>query len=429
MPQFAHIPLGWSLPKRKKHLDDLVSTKGSASKYSYKLKFQGRQEPYPVYVVPLDLPKYRLENGRTQAAQEEHLARNLNLRQDFFRADKESDQAQLVQHQLLYELLSKNNLLSYFKDVSNKQTEPLILTNEGYVVNGNRRLCAMRTLFYEDQEKYGHFASIDILILPVCTPQEIDELEAYLQIQEDIKADYSWIAEACMLRARREQYGYNDEALSRIYDKSEKEIKAVFQRLSLVDEYLITIGKDKQYDLVEDKDYAFKQLQKGRQQIKDDDSKELFTQLSYALIDHSSDVTGRLYERIPSLKDSLSEIVKKIPDEIKIKDAPTPSSTKYDVLGPATIKLSPITKAVTELKDKTKIVDLVVDVIDGQKEKIRQRNKANSILKEVSEANTHLKNATNYMLEPNVVKTGIVEQISEIEVSIKALREWLSKND
>jgi hypothetical protein len=399
MPQFANIPLGWSLPKRKKHLDDLVATKGSASKYSYKLKFQGRQEPYPVYVVPLDLPKYRLENGRTQAAQEEYLARNTNLREDFFRADRESDQAQLVQHQLLYEMLTKNNLLSYFKDTGNKQTEPLILSNEGYVVNGNRRLCAMRTLYYEDQEKYSHFANIDILILPVCTLKDIDELEAYLQIQEDIKADYSWISEACMLRARREQHGYDDEALSRIYDKPEKEIRAIFQRLSLVDEYLKAIGKEKQYDLVEDKDYAFKQLQKGRQQIKDDDTKELFTQLSFALIDHSSDVTGRLYERIPSLKDSLAEITKRLPDEIKLKDATSSSSKQYDVLGAATVKLSPITRAVTELQDKTKVVDLVVDVMDGQKEKTRQQNKANSVLKEVNEANTHLKNALNYIVE------------------------------
>lgn len=127
MSQFDSIPLGWALPKRKKYLQDLLDSK-STSTHSIQLKFRSRLDMYPVYVIPLDLPKYRLENGRTQAAQENYLAlsKNSKLPPDFFRQDKESDQAQRVQHELLFEMVGKNNLLNYFKESDNKQTEPLI---------------------------------------------------------------------------------------------------------------------------------------------------------------------------------------------------------------------------------------------------------------------------------------------------------------
>ncbi len=262
---------------------------------------------YPVYVIPLDLPKYRLENGRTQAAQENYLAlsKNSKLPPDFFRQDKESDQAQRVQHELLFEMVGKNNLLNYFKESDNKQTEPLILSHEGYVVNGNCCLCAMRTLYYaESREKYSHFKDIDVVILPICTPQDIDELEAYLQVQQDIKADYSWIAEACMLRVRQQEHGYSNETLASIYGKSENEIKLIIQRLGFVDEYLKTLKKEKQYQIVEQNENAFKQIQKVRLQIKEEDRKELVTQMAYVLIENSDDVSGRLYERIPDLKEN-----------------------------------------------------------------------------------------------------------------------------
>ena len=314
MPQFESIPLGWPLPKRKKYLLELLKSKNKNSSYSIQLQFQHRLTKFPVYIVPLDLPKYRLENGRTQAAQENFLAlpKNSKLPSDFFRSDKESDAVQRTQHGLLYEMVGKNNLYSYFKD--NKQTEPLILTNEGYVVNGNRRLCAMRTLYYTaDREKYSHFKDVEIALLPVCTVQDIDELEGHLQVQQDIKADYTWIAEACMLRARQQEHGYDYAALSDIYGKTDTEIKAIIQRLGFVDEYLKSIKKQKQYQLVEQSENAFKQIQKNKVQVKDDSIRDMFTQLSYALIENSGDVKGRLYERIPEVRESSTTSPKSFP--------------------------------------------------------------------------------------------------------------------
>ncbi len=300
MPSFVDIPLGWEFPRRKQHLRELQETKG---KYTYPLKFQKNLTVFSVYAVPIELPKYRLSNGRTQAVQEEYLAKHTKLPVDFFTRDAESEEAQRVQHELLYNMVIKTELMSYFKDIGNKQDQPLILTQEGFVVNGNRRLCAMRTLYLQADQKYSHFAHVDILILPKCDPKDIDELEAYLQIQPDIKEEYTWIAKACMLRARQQQHKYSNDDLAKLYKMRKKDVEGILGRLSLVDDYLREHKKDKQYDLVEDNEYAFIQLQKGRQQTKEDDQRDLFTQVSYTLIDDSgSGVEGRLYQRIPEVK-------------------------------------------------------------------------------------------------------------------------------
>ena len=421
MPQAFDIPLGWPLPKRKKFLDELVKNKHTNN--NYPLRFQNKPLYFPVYIVEIDLPKYRLSNGRTQAVQEEYLATHPNLSPNFFILDQEFEEAQFVQHTLLWAMVKNTKLLSYFEDITHSQEQPLILTDKGFIVNGNRRLCAMRELFYKvDQEKYSRYSHVDVIVLPFCDDRDIDELEAYLQIQPDIKQDYTWIALACMLRARQQRYGYTHQQLSVLYDIPEREIQSRLTQLDLVDEYLNSRGKPKQYDTVEKADYAFKQLYKGKQQLKQPDQKDLFTQLTYCFLDDSNAAEGRLYERIPEIKENLDKIADCLTEELKPEPSPISSLSDVDtsVFG-VEVKVSnlqPIIQAVSKPENREIIVENVLDVLDGQKEKEKQRTKANAVMKQVSEANAHLKNAINYIVE-DTSKLGIEEQLRAIEESIK----------
>ena len=47
-----------------------------------------------------------------------------------------------------------------------KQTEPLLMTPDGIVINGNRRLAAMRELFQIDLSDYKSFQVVQVAILP-----------------------------------------------------------------------------------------------------------------------------------------------------------------------------------------------------------------------------------------------------------------------
>jgi hypothetical protein len=188
------------------------------------------------------------------------------------------------------------------------------------------------------------------------------------------------------------------------------------------------MGKDRQYEIVEETEFAFKQIQKLRQQCKEEDIKDIFTQLSFLMIEKSGDVSGRLYERIPDIKDNLNEIVKRLPDEIKVPQHKQPT-IDYGLFGSSPISISPITKAVTQPENKNKVVDVIVDVIEGQKEKQRQKKKTSSVLNEISQANSHLHNVLSFLSDRNVSKSGVQEQLNGIEVSLKIIREWLNQND
>lgn len=427
MAREVDIPMGWPYPKRKQHLDQL--TKSNQSKYQHQLKFQGKQQTFPVFTVEIDLPKYRLANGRTQAAQEEHLARNPDRPADFFTRDLENISAQEVQHHILWDMVQKTLVFDYFKNPSNTQDQPFILTHDGFVVNGNSRLCVMRELYYGDQGKYARYAHVDIIILPFCSPRDIDELEAQLQIEPDIKQDYTWISLACMLRARQHEHHYTGAELAKLFNMTEKEVQATLARLTEVDSYLASRGKAKQYNVVSQDEFAFKQLQKARQILKKPDEQDLFTQISYIFIDGNPNIKGRLYENIPGVKDNLLEIVEKLSDELDVKPAATNNVSQYDIFGGEHTEtdLTPLVEAVSDKANHERVLDVAIDVIESKKEQERQRMKLNAVLKQVSEANTHLINAVNYLSE-DTSKMGIEEHLCSIEASIQTIREWLADN-
>ncbi len=108
---------GWPLPKRRQHFEDVKS--GAA--FQQQIDFMDTRLTLPVLRVPINLPKYRMLNGRTASAQEEWLAKHPDKPADFFRQDPESDEVQRVQHELLAKLVSGAGLLTYFKQVENKQ--------------------------------------------------------------------------------------------------------------------------------------------------------------------------------------------------------------------------------------------------------------------------------------------------------------------
>src|SRR5216684_4710957 len=141
------MELGWPLPKRKELIQRL---KQEPNKKTAVLPFQGRLQEFSRHRVPISFPKYRLDNGRTRSAQVEWLALHPELPKDLFTADLESQAAQSTQHNILKSMFGQGDkeLLRYFR--KHEQADPLILTELGFVLNGNRRLCAMRELINED---------------------------------------------------------------------------------------------------------------------------------------------------------------------------------------------------------------------------------------------------------------------------------------
>src|SRR5260370_40788769 len=96
------MQLGWPLPRRRELIQRLAA---SAVAEHFRVPFQGRLPALPIRRVPVEFPKYRLDNGRTQAAQVEYVTVH-DLSDDFFSRDLESDAAQRAQHEILKEMIT-----------------------------------------------------------------------------------------------------------------------------------------------------------------------------------------------------------------------------------------------------------------------------------------------------------------------------------
>ncbi|KKE78272.1 hypothetical protein DTX80_11820 [Bacilli bacterium] len=418
------MKLGWPFPKRKMLIEEL---RNSTSQDNVRLNFQGKIQRFSLYRVPVDMPKYRLANGRTQAAQEAFVSKN-DKDVDFFEKDIESNIVHEVQHNILKELLlvKGKNLEQFFKD--REQNEPLILDNNGFVVNGNRRLCVFRELLQQNPSKYEHFKYIEVIILPPCDEKDIDELEAQLQIVEDVKADYDWVSQACMLRSKQKKHKYSYDDLSRIYQMSLKEINKELDILSHVDSYLESRNKPKEYKDIVNYRFAFEKIRESRKKIDDEAKREIFTTLAYSLIDSPDESTGRLYEFIPSIQEYLDSIIEKILQEIPVEDNQDEEEDD-DLLDlfDEEEELEEVPIILSNPDNKSDIYEILRDVVESEKVRKREKNSKKATLYKVQKANTMLKEALiNYDVK-NSITEGINSQLSEIEETVKKLQE--SVND
>jgi hypothetical protein len=413
------MQLGYPYPKRKEHLSQLAPVRTNRT---FDVPFQGSLATYSVHKVPLELPKYRLNNGRTLAAQAEYLALHPETQKDFFTRDLESDAAQKTQHELLRDMVREKDLLGYFK--KHKQEEPLILSADGFVVNGNRRLCAMRELYNEDKKAFPHFEHIDVIVLPPADDRDIDALEAQLQIHRDIKADYSWSAQAFMLKKRKEEHKYTNEDLARLYDMKDSEINELIEMLGYADAYLGTRGKAGQYHLIEDTKYAFQQLRKTRSSkaIKSEAERNIFEQVAYCLIDKPED--GRLYESIPAVGRYMPRVLDALKAELPLKKAERKGG--HELLGGGEGgDLVEVAEAVERTENLEKLRAIVSEVVAAESAKEKERKRGDFVLWQVRKANSALVDAANGITE-DTEQSGVAAQLQSIEKSIALLRKWLN---
>jgi hypothetical protein len=234
----ADSPKPESAASRIAFLRKRVETAKKEGAPTQQVPFRDGQIHPPRITIPADFPRYRLQSGRTHRRQAAYIE-NHDLPSDFF-ADPESDDAQHAQHEILLGLIDDEGLREDL--LEREQLFPLVLTKDGYVVDGNRRTAALREKGEEQLEA-------------VVLPDDADAIDLYeteleLQMARETKADYSWIDEALHVR-----YGINelDESIEKIAKRmrmSKDDVNGLLGRLELVDLYLEWLGHPGAYHRV-----------------------------------------------------------------------------------------------------------------------------------------------------------------------------------
>ncbi len=421
---------GYSFERRIKELND---SKPATPTATHAMEVKGEKVELPKFRVPIELPKYRLANGRTAALQEELLAADSDKPADFFESDPELDVVQEVQHQLLLSLVKEADLRDYFKDTANKQIEPIILDEKGFVVNGNRRLSCWRELYFNAPAEYPHFAHIDVVVLPHCDDKEIDRVEASLQIKKDIKAKYSWEARAIMMRQKQKQHSFTDADLADMYGMSEADVKQARAMLEMADAYLKSRNREHQWSDVSGAEEAFRQLHKAARKTTSAPEQALLKNAAFALIDRPGAAGERLYGAIPKIQEHLLKVKAKLAEAFPVAQ-PVTDPAAQELFGGGLPAAAPdvsfaLAAEIVKPENADKVRGLVVEVIDTESDLQKERNNADYLLKQLRDAHARLQAAVSDGLRSDTTTTGALQQIESIEALLGKIRAWLNKSN
>lgn len=224
-------------PSRAAFLAERVEA--ATGRPTFQVPFRQRQEDLVKIDVPIAFPLYNLRSGRTHRAQAQYVERH-ELPADFF-ADPESAESQAAQHEILLELINEADLAEDL--AAKKQQNPVVLTYDGFVVDGNRRTAALR-----DE---GETENLIAVVLPKdATASEVYETELELQMARQTKAKYNWIDEALHVYWGVHDLGEPIHAIAQRMNQKDKEIEEMLGRLTLVDLYLDWLGAPSKYHRV-----------------------------------------------------------------------------------------------------------------------------------------------------------------------------------
>ncbi|HWO20726.1 MAG TPA: hypothetical protein VNO30_18290 [Kofleriaceae bacterium] len=205
---------------------------------TFDVPFKTKRIPLNKIRVEADLPLFRIQSGRTHRAQCRYLEEH-NVSKDFF-SDPDDPKVQKAQYEILLTMIGEKEL-----DVdlnTREQLNPIVLTSDGTVVDGNRRLAALRQM----KESY-----VEAVVLPEgATSNEIYETELEFQMQKDTKAEYDWINEALHLEYGISELKETDEKIAKKMRLGVAEVRKQLEKLSLVKQYLAWANVPAQYHKV-----------------------------------------------------------------------------------------------------------------------------------------------------------------------------------
>ena len=281
--------------------------------------YQLRNRPYNLKVIQIDLrlPVYRMENYRTQTRQLAYIRRE-GLPENFFSAGQEDIEAQQAQHDMLSELAEEGLgetvvAISTVLGQDRQQTEPLLITHDGVVVNGNRRLAGMREMYQGNPEAYAAFATIDVMVLPSdVTQKELKEVEFKLQMQRETRLPYEWQDKALAVRDLSALGVSKREIQTLMRLEREAEVAAMLDQLQEAETYLAEyLQKPKQYELVQDHDQIFGDLQSalGKKQGAE---KEVARRIGHVMAKNRASFGSRVYDYKAAFGNKCIQVVERL---------------------------------------------------------------------------------------------------------------------
>lgn len=317
-------------PERQTVIKNAVTS--STEEYIFR-EYQNKPIKLPVVRLDITALIYHVNNYRTQTAQLEHI-HDHKLPPDFFKNGQENESVQQAQHDILtiFAKQGSTSVSPIFDELkTEEQREPLLITDHGVVVNGNRRLAAIRELFVERSKEFKHFSHVDCAVLPAnVTPKEIHEIEMRLQMQPETKLPYGWINESIAIRDMMDR-GRNADYIAGLMKKNKRDVERMVRALREVNIYLEErLRKPGEYQRVEKAEQFFNELAKALKDA-EGDILEAKRRIAWALVSNPEKVKGRIYSYAFSFDKKTGEVINALSDRLSIDLSPKVADNADDL--------------------------------------------------------------------------------------------------
>jgi hypothetical protein len=397
-------------------------------------EFRNRKSELSLIQVPIDLLVYRMENFRTFTDQRDYIAAERKV-VDYFAKGQESEEVQQAQHQLLYRLALKGKADSVVpvSDVleNEGQRQPLLITADGVVVNGNRRLAALREL-YAQGSKFSHFSHIDVLVLPPdATPEEIVDIEANLQAVPETKLDYDWIGEAQLI-SRLVSLGRSHKQVAEQLRRKEKDIKYAIQTLAEADLYLkeapSTTGSYS--EIREDAEQLFSDLPRLLEG-KSEQMKEASRVLAWTLYQNKGRLEGRLYDYNAAIGNLADAVLDRVANDLGIQTETNGSSddgdSEFDIDLGTENQVTSFSGVIEALKapENEVAIEALIEAIQTEIQIDRGQKSGKAALKSVQQAHSKLASVDLSKAEKSSIPK-IKKQLEAIRSLVDALEKKIA---
>lgn len=353
----------------------------------------------PVVRISIDLPIYRMQNFRTFTDQTEYIAKE-DLPHDFFLAGQEVESIQQIQHEMLAKLAQKgvSDSVAPISDVlkRDRQREPLLITASGVVVNGNRRLAAMRELYAQDPGTFSDFSNVNCAVLPAdATLADVVDIEAGLQAKQETKLDYDWVGDAQLMKAMITLHGGATEVAKRL-NRGVREIQNTIQALAEADIYLKEWrGTPGQYSRVRDEaEQLFKDIPK-RLEGKDAGLQQASRVIAWTLFENRDRLGGRVYDYNGAFGKLAPDVMERVVEKLGIPTETGPTQEPDEFLvdfgdDETGISYDAVFEQLRDPDARGEVIDTLIEAAQNAIEVEKGQKSGQASLRAVSQAHAKL---------------------------------------
>ena len=422
-----------------------IAKRGESSTEFGETIYEFRSGTYTPIVIslPTTEPVYRMENCRAFSAQQTQIARE-GLDKNFFAKGQELTTAQQAQHKILVKL-AKQGTVSVTPIFSvlqqDGQREAILITSTGVVVNGNRRLSAMRELIRgEDGSVDERFTNVRCAVLPPdATRDEIDDIEADLQARPQTKLDYDWIGDARLIR-RQVGKGRSTKQVASRLRRSKSEIENILQALDEADLYLSEwLEKPGEFDLVQEGQQIFGDIPKSIAK-KDTNLQNASRAIAWSIYENRDKITGRVYRLNSAFGTLAPKVLEILEDQLDLMDedddAIDDDDFAFDIdADDSTKDYALIIEALRDDTAKDETINTLIDACETAIELDKDKKSEKAALNALSQVNAKLTGIdvstadTKYL--PAMLKQieTIRSHLDKIKAAISARQESATADD